>query len=138
MNAVPFDTLKLAERLEAGGFTAEQSRTFASALAEAASTADVVTKADLVNLATKSDLVNLATKAEVSAIKAEISAMKADIGELKADVGELKVELVQLRADTKADMAELKADLLKWIVSAIGFQTVVTIGAVVTLMRLSH
>jgi hypothetical protein len=44
MNAVPFDTLKLADRLQAGGFTAEQARTFASSLAEAANAADVVTK----------------------------------------------------------------------------------------------
>jgi hypothetical protein len=101
MSAVPFDTLKLAERLEAGGFTAEQSRIFASALAEAASTADLATKGDLANLATK------------------------------ADINELKIA-------TKADISELKADLLKWIASAIGLQTVVTIGAVITLMRLSH
>jgi hypothetical protein len=44
MSAVPFDTLKLAERLEAGGFTPEQARTAASALAEAASGAELVTK----------------------------------------------------------------------------------------------
>jgi hypothetical protein len=47
MSAVPFDTLKLADRLQAGGFTAEQAHTFASALAEAASGADLVTKQDL-------------------------------------------------------------------------------------------
>nr|WP_294526036.1 hypothetical protein [uncultured Rhodopila sp.] len=44
MNAVPFDTLKLADRLQAGGFTAEQARTFASSLADAANAADLVTK----------------------------------------------------------------------------------------------
>jgi hypothetical protein len=33
MTAVPFDTLKLADRLEAGGFSAEQARTVAGALA---------------------------------------------------------------------------------------------------------
>ena len=44
MTAVPFDTLKLADRLEAGGFTAEQARAFSSALAEAAGAADLVTK----------------------------------------------------------------------------------------------
>jgi hypothetical protein len=44
MNAVPFDTLKRADRLQAGGFTTEQARTFASSLAEAANAADVVTK----------------------------------------------------------------------------------------------
>jgi hypothetical protein len=39
-----FNTLKLADRLQAGGFTAEWARTFASSLAEVANAADVVTK----------------------------------------------------------------------------------------------
>jgi len=44
MNAVPFDTLKLADRLSAGGFTAEQGRTVSAALADAVGGADLVTK----------------------------------------------------------------------------------------------
>jgi hypothetical protein len=44
VTAVPFDTLKLAERLQAGGFTSDQARAAASALAEVAATADLVTK----------------------------------------------------------------------------------------------
>ena len=44
MTALPFDTLKLADRLQAGGFTAEQARTAASAFAEASSGADPVTR----------------------------------------------------------------------------------------------
>jgi hypothetical protein len=47
MNAVPFDTLKLADRLHGGGFTAEQARTFAHSLAEAAGAAELVTKPHL-------------------------------------------------------------------------------------------
>jgi hypothetical protein len=47
MSAVPCDTLKLAQQLEAGGFSPEQSRTAAAALAEAMSTAESATKADL-------------------------------------------------------------------------------------------
>jgi hypothetical protein len=42
--AVPFDTLKLAQRLEAGGFSPEQARAAASALAETAAGADPVTR----------------------------------------------------------------------------------------------
>lgn len=79
-----FDTLKLADRLAAGGFTAEQAKTAASALAEAL-TADLATKADL---------------------------------------GEVRLEI-----------AELKAELIKWLVGAIGFQTVVILGALVTLLK---
>jgi hypothetical protein len=47
MTTVPFDTLKLADRLQASGFTPEQARGAASALAEAVGGADLVTKADL-------------------------------------------------------------------------------------------
>lgn len=37
---------------------------------------------------------------------------------------------------TKADLAETKTEILKWIVSTIGVQTVVILGAVVTILRL--
>ena len=47
MTAVPFDTLKLADRLHAGGFTPEQSRSAASAFAEAMSGVELATKGDL-------------------------------------------------------------------------------------------
>jgi hypothetical protein len=47
MNAVPFDTLKLADRLQAGGFTAEQAHAAASALADVVSGAELATKQDL-------------------------------------------------------------------------------------------
>ena len=35
----------------------------------------------------------------------------------------------------KTDIAELKAELLKWLIGAIGFQTVVIIGAMIAIMR---
>jgi hypothetical protein len=54
MNAVPFDTLKLADQLQAGGFSPEQARAAASALADVASGADLATKQDLP--ATKQDI----------------------------------------------------------------------------------
>jgi hypothetical protein len=44
MSAVRFDTLKLADRLSAGGFTPEQGRTVSAALADAVGGADLVTK----------------------------------------------------------------------------------------------
>jgi len=47
-----------------------------------------------------------------------------------------KTDLDLLRLAVKADMAETKAELLKWMVSTIGIQTVVIIGAVLTLVRM--
>ena len=42
------------------------------------------------------------------------------------------------KADLKADLAEVKADLMKWTFGAIGFQTVIVLGAVIALARVSH
>ncbi len=76
MTAVPFDTLKLADQLQAGGFSAEQARTAASAFAEATRGADLATKADIANLATKTDL----AEAKAEFLKLMIGAMIAQTG----------------------------------------------------------
>jgi hypothetical protein len=47
MNAVPFDTLKMAHRLEEAGFPARQAAGAAEALAEALVSADLATEGDL-------------------------------------------------------------------------------------------
>ena len=47
MNAVPFDTLKLARKLEASGMTGAMAAGTAEALAEAMGGAEVATKADI-------------------------------------------------------------------------------------------
>ncbi len=76
MNAVPFDTLKMAQRLEEAGFAAPRAAGAAEALAEALTGAD------------------LATKGDINALRSEL---KADIGslrsELKGDIGSLRSEL---------------------------------------------
>jgi hypothetical protein len=108
VNAILFDTLRLSRTLrEIGHFTAEQAEALAEALGEAVR-GDLATKADLANLATKADLANLATKAD----------------------------LANLEARFEARLAELKADILKWVVGAIGFQTVVILGALISLVRI--
>jgi len=56
-------------------------------------------------------------------------ATKADLAVLKADLAEVRVEL-------KADITEAKADILKWVVGASSFQTVVILGALVSLVRI--
>jgi hypothetical protein len=47
-----------------------------------------------------------------------------------------KADLGAAKADIKAEIAEAKADILKWVVGAIGFQTVVILGALVALVRI--
>lgn len=50
MNAVPFDTLKMAQRLEAAGFGIPQAAGAAEALAEALTGADLATKRDIADV----------------------------------------------------------------------------------------
>jgi chromosome segregation ATPase len=115
----------------------------------AAVKADVtIVKAGIANLATKSELAevkadiagvkaqiaNLATKSELAEVKADIAAIKAEIANLatKSELAEVKAEL----AGVKADIAGVKADILKWVVGAIGFQTVAMLGTVVGLVKI--
>ena len=79
--AVPFDTLRLARRLEAAGFAPQQAGGMAEAIGEAL--AQLATKADL--LATKIDL-----QAEIAAVRAELAALLA---ELKADMEILRRDM---------------------------------------------
>ena len=111
VNAVLFDTLRLSRTLrDKGHFTPEQAEALAEAMGEAVQ-GDLATKADLV--AAKSEL-------------------KTEIADLRM---ELKTEIADLRTELKTEIAGTKTDLLKWIVGAIGFQTVVILGAVVSLAR---
>ena len=98
---------------QGGRFSAEQ----ADALAETIGAVSIET---------------LATKGDIAAIRAgsrdcglSSSRRSRSFGPNKAEISEVKTATV-----------ELKADLLKWIIGAIGFQTLVIIGALVTLGRL--
>ena len=129
MAAVLFDTLRLSRTLQdKGHFTTDQADALAEALAEAVQ-GDLATKADLAALQS-------GIKAEIAELKTEL---KGDIShlrtELKGDVTNLRTELKGDISQIKTSLAETKADILKWIIGAIGFQTVVLIG---TLMSLAH
>src|SRR6266702_2092705 len=83
MAAVPFDTLKLARRLESAGFPPKQAGDTAEALADAMSGAELATKADIV-------AVQAGLKGEIAALRAEL---KAEIATLKADIELLRRDL---------------------------------------------
>jgi hypothetical protein len=72
MNAVPFDTLKVAQRLEAAGFAAPQAAGASVALAEAITGSDLATRSDLP--ATKSELV-----AEIPSVRTELKATRNEL-----------------------------------------------------------
>src|SRR5262245_40921494 len=87
MNAVPFDTLRMAQRLEAAGFSAPQAAGASEALAEALVGAD------------------LATKSDISDLRAE---MKSEFAALRA---EMKGDSATIRAETKSDSASVRAEI---------------------------
>jgi hypothetical protein len=49
---------------------------------------------------------------------------------------ELKTEIAELRTEFKYELAKMKTDLLKWILGAIGIQTVVILGALISLIKI--
>ena len=98
MSAGTLDTLAIARRLKAVGFTEDQAEAVTGVLRDARET-------DLSTLATKSDL--------------------------RAEIGNAKNEL-------RTEIAEVKFEILKWVLSAIGFQTIVIVGAIVALMKGLH
>jgi hypothetical protein len=106
-----FNTHAFVKRLTAAGMPEAQAEALA----------DELTPLIDERLATKDDLANLATKADLADLK---TATKADLTDLKNA--------------TRADLAEVKADLMKWTFGAIGFQTVIVLGAVIALARVSH
>ncbi len=76
-------------------------------------------------------------KSEISELRSELKSEISELrSELKADIAELRSNLKAEISEVKTATVELKADLLKWIIGAVGFQTLVIIGAVVTLGRL--
>ena len=79
MSAVAFDTLKSVERLEAGGFSADQAKAAAQAFAEATSE----------QLVSQSSL-----KDELSPVKAELLVIKWMIGFMLAFQGAIFAKLI--------------------------------------------
>ncbi len=58
--------------------------------------------------------------------KVEFDAVRRD---MKAEFDLVRMEIDALRKDIKAEFSDQKADLIKWIMGAIGFQTVAIFGA---------
>ena len=67
----------------------------------------------------------------------QAEALAEALGEAGHDDLPTKTDLTALKAELKADIAEAKTDILKWMVGAIGFQTIVIVGALaVPLVRI--
>jgi hypothetical protein len=56
----------------------------------------------------------------------------------KSDLAEVKLDLKNDNdiGASQTEIAETKTDILKWVIGAIGFQTIVILGALVTLAKI--
>lgn len=117
------DTYEAVKDLRSAGFNEAQAETVTRIIRRAQ---DI----DFNTLATKADLAEaksmLATKADLDEVKNQM-ATKADLAEVKNQMA--------TKAD-KADLAETKAEILKWMFGAMGFQTILVLGAVIALTHL--
>ena len=73
---------------------------------------------------------------QADALAETIGAVGRETLATKGDLGGIRIEIAELRSELKAEIAGAKTELLKWIIGSTGFQTLVIIGAVVTLARL--
>lgn len=98
MNAVPFDTLKMARKLESAGFTGAQAAGAAEAMADAMSGAELATKADVQSarsdLQTEIKAVRSDLHAEIKAVRSDLQAVKSEL-ENKIDRLDAKIEIVR-------------------------------------------
>lgn len=116
MNAVAFDTLKLARRLEQAGFSREQAGGAAEALAETFSG----------ELATKTDLVG---------VRAEIGEFRAD---MRTEMAELRADIAKLGGDLRGEIASVRWNTAQWVVGALFLNAVTVVGGFAAVWQLAH
>ncbi len=61
---------------------------------------------------------------------------KADLAVVRTEIAGVRPEIAELKTELKTEIAETKTDLLKCIIGAIGFQTVVILGALISLVKI--
>lgn len=121
MNAVPFDTLKMAQRLEAAGFTRPQADGAAEALAEALLGADLATKGDVA-----------AVRADVGAVRVEVGAVREEVGTVEVS---LKAEIANAEARFEARLNAAIELLRRDITIKFGSMLMVAVGVILAAIR---
>jgi hypothetical protein len=117
MSPVAFDTLKLAQRLEAAGLPPRQAQDVASALSD--TIGEVVVTREYLDL-------------RLGEMRA---ALDLRLGEVHAEL-DLRLGEVHARMPTKFALAEAKGETLNWMFGAVGLQTLAILGGVAALFRL--
>jgi hypothetical protein len=125
MNAVPFDTLKFARKLEASGMAPATAAGTAEALTEAMTGAELATKTDIAGTHTAIGNLRIELKGDIEALRTEV---KSEIGALRT---ELKGDNTSLRAEFKSEIELLRRDL----VIKLGSIAIVGVGILLAAMR---
>ncbi|HTV45852.1 MAG TPA: hypothetical protein VMF05_11080 [Stellaceae bacterium] len=128
MGPVPFDTLRLARRLEGAGFPAQQAGDTAEALAEAMSGAELATGRDIAEVRTE-------LKSEIAAVRAEIATLRS---EFKAEIAAVRAEIATLRNEFKAEIAAVRAEielLRRDLTIRLGSMLIVAVGIILAAIR---
>ena len=113
---VAFDTLKLARRLEAAGFSMQQAQDTAEALAETL-TATVATQGDV-----------RAVQADIRELELRLRAEIRDVeGRLHSEIVSLGAELRVEMAGLRIEMQSLRAELIKWVIG-VGIAAFLAVG----------
>jgi hypothetical protein len=98
---VAFDTLKLARRLEAAGFSTKQAQDTAEALGETQTT-------------------NIAIQSDTQGVQ----------GEIREATLQLRSEIREVELRLRADMPSMRAELIRWVVG-IGVAGVLAVGGMI-------
>jgi hypothetical protein len=112
MNAIPFDTLKMARKLEAAGFPAPQAAGAAEAMADAMSGAELATKADL--LAVKAELSHeiglfrIDVEREFGSVRTDL---EREIGRVRTDMTAMETRLTAGTATVVSNLEILRRDM---------------------------
>jgi predicted nucleic acid-binding Zn-ribbon protein len=139
--AVLFDTLKLAERLEAAGMPPEQAKGTAAALAEGL-TDTVATAADIEMVRGEIREAELRLRGEITELRGEVHKVEArlrgEITELRGEVHGVEARLRGEIATVRTEVANLRAELIRWVVGTGAAAVLAIVGAVAALIKLIH
>jgi predicted nucleic acid-binding Zn-ribbon protein len=130
------DTLRFSKLLQdKGHFSAAQADTLAETIGTIG-TENLATKTDVAELRVTISELRSEIKGDIASLRTEIadlrSELKAEIADLRS---ELKAEIADLRVEFKAEIGALRSELQKWIIGAIGVQTLVIVGLILTVAR---
>jgi hypothetical protein len=136
MEAVLFDTLKLAKRLEASGLTAEASAGMSEALADVLSTTSLATKADVIasEKASRADIQAL-EKASRADIQASEKGIRADMRTMETSIRhDIQMHVATLLAEIKGLDARMEL-LRRDMTVKVGGMMIAAVGIILAAMR---